>query len=214
MNVRTTEELYDYLSDEIIWRKKELSAVYSLTQEKSNSLIKRKALLRSIIMLLYAHWEGFIKSAGTAYIKFVANQKLLHHELSDNFLALAIRPMLHKAMESKQVIDQINLVEFFREDLNSRSVLQTKADINTQSNLSSSVLQNIVEMLGLDYALYSSQKEFIDEKLLHSRNTIAHGEYIDIDQDEFIELYDKITEMMDTFRNQINNAASQKQYCK
>lgn len=214
MSVRTTEELYGYLSNELIWRKRELAAIRSLVQEKSNSLAKRKALLRSAVMLLYAHWEGFVKSAGTAYIEFVANQRLSHNALSDNFLALAIKPMLHQAMESKQAIDQINLVEFFRKNLDSKAILQTRASINTQSNLSSLVFQNIVEMLGLDYTLYATGEKLIDERLLHVRNTVAHGSYIEIDQNEFLELYDKIVGMMDTFRNQINNAASQKEYCK
>lgn len=214
MSARTIEELHGYLSDEIIWRKRELSAIRSLVQEKSNSLAKRKALLRSAIMLLYAHWEGFVKSAGAAYIQFVANQRLLHDELSDNFLALAIKPMLHQAMESKQATDQINLVEFFRGNLDSRAVLQPRANIDTQSNLSSSIFHNIIDMLGLDYTLYPNGEKFIDKKLLHTRNTVAHGNYIDIDQNEFLELYDKIIEMMDIFRNQIGNAASQKLYCK
>ena len=47
------------------------------------------------------------------------------------------------------------------------------------------------------------------------RNEIAHGEkpeYIDLDQDRFNEVYDKIVDMMNMFSIQIMNAACLKEY--
>ena len=96
--------------------------------------------------------------------------------------------------------------------LSERSSIQYKNVIQT-SNLSSSVLREIVCMLGLDYSFYEPKNILIDEKLLKMRNEIAHGNYISIDQKEYDELYFKVIEMMDTFRNQIDNCAATKKYC-
>ncbi|MBI1923824.1 hypothetical protein HYR99_06195 [Candidatus Poribacteria bacterium] len=47
-----------------------------------------------------------------------------------------------------------------------------------------------------------------------SRNTIAHGNYLLIDLVEYRELHQEIIILMDTFRNQIDNAAITKAYCR
>lgn len=47
------------------------------------------------------------------------------------------------------------------------------------------------------------------------RNEIAHGEkpeYMDLDEERFNEIYDKITNMMNMFNTQIINAACLKEF--
>ncbi len=68
-------------------------------------------------------------------------------------------------------------------------------------------------MLGLDYSFYETKEVIIDEKLLAKRNKIAHGEYLDIDENDYDELHRQIISMMDHFSNQIDNCAATKQYC-
>ncbi|ACB53719.1 hypothetical protein cce_4371 [Crocosphaera subtropica ATCC 51142] len=62
-------------------------------------------------------------------------------------------------------------------------------------------------ILGIDFSVYSTKSKLIDEKLLKSRNEIAHGNYLLIDRDGYIELHEIVIEMINTFRNQIENAA-------
>ncbi|MGB3758923.1 MAG: MAE_28990/MAE_18760 family HEPN-like nuclease [Rivularia sp. (in: cyanobacteria)] len=88
MKLRTAEQLSDKLSDELAWRKKELSEVKSLVETKF-SLSKHDALIRSGICLLYAHWEGFVKLAANSYLEYVRMQKLCYKDLSSNFLAFS-----------------------------------------------------------------------------------------------------------------------------
>jgi len=52
----------------------------------------------------------------------------------------------------------------------------------------------------------------IDFKLLKTRNEIAHGEYSVFDKEEYIELHVEVIAMLDIFRNQIENAAINKDY--
>ena len=65
MSVQTAEQLSDKLSDELSWRKKELSELKSLVEIRDISLPRHNALVRSGVVILYAHWEGFIKSASS-----------------------------------------------------------------------------------------------------------------------------------------------------
>lgn len=212
MSIRTTEQLFDALSEELIWRKKELASLKSTIEGARPSPGHRNVMLRSGIALLYAHWEGFIKAASRAYLEFVASQRLRYEELSPNFIALSARSLLNQAAESSKARTHITLTEFFLNDLSKRSNIPYNNGIETKSNLSSEVLRNIVDTLGLDYTDYATKEKLLDEKLLHSRNTIAHGEYMLITLDEYRELHEFVIEMMNHFRTQVDNAASLKHY--
>ena len=76
MSVRTLEQLYDFLSGELAWRTKELVTLKALVEQTSPSRERRRVLLRAGVALLYAHWEGFVKRAGSAYLEFVDLQRL------------------------------------------------------------------------------------------------------------------------------------------
>lgn len=74
MALRTAEQLSDKLSEELVWRKKELSEVKSLIETKFPPY-KHNALIRSGICLLYAHWEGFVKLAANSSAGIRQNEK-------------------------------------------------------------------------------------------------------------------------------------------
>ena len=108
--------------------------------------------------------------------------------------------------------DHNALVNFFVTRMSERSALPYKNVIDTESNLSSKVFRDVVEKLGLDYSSYETREKLIDEKLLESRNTIAHGSYLATDLDGYIDLQDEVLGMMELFRNQIENSAITKSY--
>jgi hypothetical protein len=206
MKIRTVEELNQALSDDLIWRKKELSEIKSLIEAKSFSSQKHNALIRSGICILYAHWEGFVKLAANSYLEYVRTKKLLYRELSSNFLALAMKKQLKDATETNKASLYIPVCNFFLFDLDKKSSLPKDA-ISTASNLSSEILKEITCILGIDFSPYSTKSVLIDTKLLNARNTIAHGNYLTIDTEEYVELHTAVIEMLELFRNQIENAA-------
>jgi len=109
MKGSTVEDLYDFMSDELWWRRKELDDIKWLIQKNSGSESKKKVLLRSAITMLYAHWEGFIKNVSKAYINFVAKRRFKYAELSSNFLALALRQRVSMT-NSDNIESLINLL--------------------------------------------------------------------------------------------------------
>lgn len=211
MKLKTAEQLSDRLSRDLAWRKKELSEVKSLIETKSFSDSKHKALVRSGICLLYAHWEGFIKLAANSYLEYVRVQKLRYEELSSNFLALAMKEKLKEAKETNKPSLYIPVCDFFLDELNQRCLLPKEA-ISTASNLSSEIFQEITRTLGINFSTYSTKSVLIDTKLLKTRNEIAHGEYSIFDQGEYVELHTEVIAMLDLFRTDIENAAINKDY--
>jgi hypothetical protein len=213
MKIRTTEELSDRLANDLVWRKKELAEVKSLINLRKFSSPRYNALIRSGVCILYAHWEGFVKLAANSYLEYVANQKLNYDQLASNFLALAMKEKLKEAKETNKPSLYIPVCDFFLSQLNQRSSLP-KDIISTASNLSSDVLKEITTILGLDFSPYSTKSKFIDEKLLKTRNEIAHGNYSLIDRDEYLELSEEVLIMLDIFRNQLENACISKDFLK
>lgn len=214
MSVRTIEQLSDKLAEDIAWRKRELSEVKSLIEAKNVPLQRHNALIRSGICILYAHWEGFIKLAANSYLEYVAMQRLPYNQLSSNFLALAMKAKLNEAKDTNKPSLYIPVCDFFLFELNNRSSLpyKDKDAISTASNLSSEILKEITCILGLDFSPYSTKSELIDVKLLKARNEIAHGNYLMINRQDYIELHQKVIEMLEIFRNQIENAAINKDF--
>ena len=66
---------------------------------------------------MYAHWEGFVKTASTAYLEFVFYQRLKNHELAPNFLALSIRKLLQAASQTNKIESHIELAKFVLNEL-------------------------------------------------------------------------------------------------
>lgn len=211
MKIRTIEQLSDILAEDLAWRKKELSEVKSLIELKDISEQKYKLFLRSGICILYAHWEGFVKLASNSYLEFVRMQKLSYDQLASNFVALAMKEKLKETKDTNKPSLYIPICDFFLFELNQKSNLPKEA-ISTASNLSSEILKEIISILGLNFADYSTKSKLIDEKLLKSRNEIAHGNYLLIDREEYLELHIEIINLLNIFKNQIENACLQEKY--
>jgi len=207
MSIRTLENLSDKLAQDLAWRKRELAEIKSLVEAKKDVSDQRhKVLVRSAVCILYSHWEGFVKLAANAYVEYVRLKKLTYQDISTNFLALAMKEKLKEAKETNKPSLYIPVCQFFISELNQRCILP-KDPISTASNLNSEILKEIADILGIDFSPYLTKSKLIDEKLLKTRNEIAHGEYSGVDRNEYIELHQEIINLLDLFKNQIENAA-------
>lgn len=212
MKIRTLEHLNQRLNDDLIWRKREIADLNDLIQSRSSLPNKQIVLLRSGISILYAHWEGYIKTVATSYLEFVARQKLTYDDLAINFVAIAMKTKLNEATETSKATVFTEVAKFMLTQMSDRSLIRHEDIITTASNLSSLVLYEIACVLGLDDSFYRTKEIIIDEQLLKRRNAIAHGEYLSLDRDEYRNLQDQLLEMMEYFRNQVENNAAQKLY--
>jgi hypothetical protein len=207
MKIRTLEELVDLLNREMAWRKKELLEIKRLVDSSKDSF-RETTLIRSGVAMLYAHWEGFVKAAGTAYLNYVAMRKLKYEDLAAQLVALGMRKKLNEATQSRKATIHTEVARFFLTGLSERSSLPWESAVETKSNLKSEMLKEIACVLGIDYSQYETKEKLIDEKLLRCRNEIAHGQYLLVDYEEFCDLFDEMMNLLELFRNQIDNAAT------
>lgn len=187
------------------WRKKELTTIKT-NVEKSNSKLESTAI-RSAIVLLYAHWEGFIKIASEAYLEYVISKKLKYKDLSINFVALSVRQKLANfELSSKSTVHE-QVVQFLYSCDNETATIVKEHVIKTKSNLNSIILKEMMATIGLDYSHYSTKANLIDEQLLNYRNNVAHGQFMFIDSKEYLDLHDEIRKMMENYKTDIENSA-------
>lgn len=206
--MRNIEELERYIADELVWRRKEMTEMRAFVQGAEGQL-KQRVLIRAAVALLYAHWEGFVKKTGSAYLKFVAGQGVNCGDLSYNFLALAAR----KFGQSEGGLRLgVELAKYYSENALARAKIPHSNVVDTRSNLGSNALKDILFLLGLDDSHFSTKMAFIDSNLVKPRNHIAHGEIMNIDSDEYEEVHAEVMELIEGFRNAVENAAATKSY--
>ena len=157
MKISSKEQLIDFLSEDLGWRKKELYT-HRLNLKMANSA-NQPIYLRSAVVMLYAHWEGFIKQAATSYLRFIKGQKLKLNEASTNIVALSLKQKINDFIGTNKPSLHIKFIKHLR-SCDADRVMFTENDvIRTESNLSSKVLEEILYALAIpdgDYALKSN----------------------------------------------------------
>jgi len=210
MPVQTIDDLIERIDGELAWRKKELTAL-KFAAEKGRAH-EKETLFRAALCLLYAHWEGFVKAAARSYLEFVSLRRLPYRELQSNFLALGIRQHLRRSGESRSVAVHKRFVDAMLEMLDDPSNRNLQDAIDARGNLNYNALSDILVAVGVDETPYATKKAVIDEKLLSRRNSVAHGDFLPIDADEYSNLHAQVLDLIDRLRTDLENAAVMRSY--
>ena len=206
--MRTKADLQKKVDDDLLWRRRELFNLRTAIEDSEKNKQRQTALLRAGVAVLYAHWEGFVKRAGSYYLEFVSNQRERAIALTPNFVAIKFKARIIEAAKSKKISTTHDVIDFFCNHLEDRLKIPHKGIVDTQSNLSSVVLRDVIWTLGLDFSPYETKSNFIDASLVDRRNHIAHGEPLDIGVKDYLALHDEVMTLLENFRNQIQNAAA------
>lgn len=218
MKIKNLEELEDKIDDEIAWRKKELISIKNdVRSSEIKDISEQSRLIRSGIAMLYAHWEGAIKSLAEYYLIYVSSLNLRYCELKNNFLAIDMKESLNKYAETKKASIHNKFLHDLYEKQNQPSKIPYKNIIKTNSNLKMDILKEITETIGLDFSPYELKKMLIDQRLLGNRNQIAHGERLErlegiSNISDFLELHEAVYELIELFANNIKTAAQNEDY--
>jgi hypothetical protein len=209
--MRTTEELIDKLSEERIWRIKEITTVTSLAFRQNLKPVEVEFYCRAGTALMYAHWEGFVKRAAVYYLKHVAYQRMQISEMADFVLALYMNQSIRG--EGQTSAAQISaLGERLLRNQEYKPKLKWDDVISTNSNLSSSALRKILGQIGLDHKLFELKFKVIDGTIVKHRNAIAHGEKGDVDLSTLEQISAEVVSLISLFRDMLENAAVLKSY--
>jgi len=207
MAIRTKEDLIDKIAKDHVWRIKEISELKGLIESPSLSRSRKKILCRAGVALLYAHWEGFVKKTGTYFLEYVSFQRLPVSDLKSNFITLMLKSRIDEATKSKKYSVFDRLTDFLITSQSSQSKVPFKKVVDTESNLSTTILKEITWCLGIEYRLFESKEKLIDVKLVGRRNHVAHGEEELVNIGDFLEMTDEVLGLMNIFRNLVENSA-------
>lgn len=211
MKIKSLGELQDYLEKDLVWRKKELIQIKLLAQLTRNSLYYRIGLV-----MLSAHFEGFIRTVARYYVVYVACQGFPLNKLRTNFNAIFFSKILVQDRESTKItcytrkLNQI--LTQYPSTIFDVTYKQASSVIKTNSNPTSEVFEEIVASIGLSFEPYETKKKFINADLLKNRHAVAHGEPTKLEWHDFNETYKVIMEIMDCFSAQILEAAMKERH--
>lgn len=202
-----TESFTNSIHRSLARRKRELTSVRLKVHEADPNPAHMDWITRSAILFSYAHWEGFVKEASAKYLKLIVARKIRVDQLQIALQAACLTSHFKRAHGSEKVR---HLARVLSEIDGSRCEIfsiATEKVINTESNLSSVVFQDLVLGLGLNFdEFYQMRQAFIDEKLLRSRNQVAHGELITFDSNEAIARIDGVLRLLDSYADQLIDA--------
>ena len=214
------------MEEALSWRKNEIVTLKNLLREDNKAPV-----VKTLIVMLYAHFEGFFKDCLECYVKYINSTE---RELSDfnNSLKAASLSMEYAAFEDmnrkcKELTEippaenflhrfhrRKELTEKFVSDYLTRKIRINDEIINTKSNLSYNVVQENMYILGLDYN-YFSEKEKTITKLVRLRNSVAHGsQRAPIEFAEYEKIENDIFEVMEDIIKYLFEFCSEEKYLK
>ncbi len=200
----TADEFTYLVTSDRTWRIREISDLKTAIRSADHSL--ERVLLRSLVTISYAHWEGHVRRSAKLYLTHIALRKHQYGDLSPQFLKNYFLPRLSALSTSKA-----NLAAkcMLLDDILSSSTKQfsrvNEDLINTKSNLNSEVLREICQICGVPTVDFEEYQSFIDSILLKRRNAIAHGEDTFIHKDDLDDLAQKTIGLMRMFGDALDN---------
>lgn len=212
MKIRSTVELSQFLADALAWRKLEISAIFGQIAAAPSEQVRNTGR-RAGVAILYAHWEGFAKEASEAYLDFAFRSGGKLGNLLTCFTGVAFHGRIRAVQASKHASGVLPVVELLLESQAEKSAL-FKGSVDTESNLSSAVLCDILAAVGLDYSRWESRELLLDGSLLEARNEIAHGKRRSIDDATYLQLQALVLSMLDDLKVEVEDAAVSKSFLK
>lgn len=208
MKARNTWELENRLDLSLGPRKRELTEHRFAVM--GGGSFRRGVLRRSGIVLMYAHWEGFVREASSLYLSLVDSRGLPVAELARNFQAIALRTTLLRLGATRKVSRHIELLNDIADAMKlpqAPARMPTNGIIAERSNLDARAFYEILETLGLDPTPYKLQEKPVIGRLVRLRHQIAHGARVPVDFSTYNDLHAHLISILDVFREQIVRAA-------
>jgi hypothetical protein len=213
--IQTYDDLTDRIDNDFSWRIVELNAIRGELEkhDRTPDTPLARALRRSGAAILYVHWEGYCKNVLSAYFDYLLARRIPVRKASDG-LAMLMLEKLSRSISDPNSPAARDLLSLVRGDAEPRiSRVRTDDVVNTQSNLRSRVIEDILRKLDLDIPLVSTKGHLIDKSLCDPRNAIAHGkEHTCPDVGEYQRVMDEIVVLMREVSSAITWSAGQAAY--
>lgn len=197
----------------------------SATDEHNRSMLKR-----SLILLTYAHLEGFCRFSLTAYVSAINAMGLSCGDASAAIAAAGFSKIFSRFTDIRQkhaffrdkLPDDEKLhrtareQEFVRDFDRARALPVAISDeiIDTKSNVDMTILKKLLFQLGLPFDPVDKYRSDIG-RLVGVRNAIAHGDRLKVPRDHELKEYIRAAmSVMDFLQGEVFKALSENRYLK
>lgn len=205
----TEDDLASQLTQDLTWRLREISDLKAAT--RAADATARPALLRAVVTIAYAHWEGHVRFSAKKYLTHIALRKLTFSSLRTQFLRNDFLARLG-SISQKSLEERGGLVDAILAAGSNRFSKVNEDLVNTKANLNSEVLTDICRVCDISPAQFVGSKSFIDVILLKRRNSIAHGEETFLGLEELDDVTDGTIKLMRIFSNELQSKAYLRAY--
>lgn len=183
---------------------KEISDLKSTIQQGDEGA--KRVLLRALVTICYAHWEGYVRFTAKKYLEHIAMRKFQYSQLNPQFFKNYFLPRLaYSSGRNLSISERCALVEEILNSSDRRFSRVNEELINTKANLNFDVFSDICIVCGLAVEPFSSNSTFMDIILLKRRNAIAHGEETLIALDSLDEVVNGTISLMRAFGDALEN---------
>lgn len=206
LNIELEKELSDRL-DEIV----SLENIYSMSSMNENERCTG-VFYKSLIILLYAHFEGYCKKVLLFYINYLNSLNLTVETVKDGLAATNLygdfgllfdtnrNPVVlgEKSLREDRILQSFGrrreFVGHYRNHI-SKTINIPDDVVDTESNLKSSVLKKLLFILEIDHTIVDDFATEVNE-LVHIRNAYAHGDLVRLPEKNQVDQYRQKTESL------------------
>jgi hypothetical protein len=215
------------LESELTWRQNEMRLLHNQL-EFIEKYEEKKRYRKSLVVMLYSHFEGFCKTAFLIYINAINKERFKCFEMNDYiitanfaniFTALEIpdskckifKPKLPDDAKLHKFCRQVNFISGLNNFLSTEAKIPEEV-IDTESNLKREVMRKILFRLGFPYDAFKKHEDQIKD-LLQVRNQIAHGTLVSgIEEDVYQKFEGSAYKIMSELMNLLMEALINKVY--
>lgn len=204
-------DLSAILDADLTWRRKELSDIKAAIKAADEP--SRPPLLRAIIAMSYAHWEGYVRTCANRYFEHLTLRKKPFQQLERQIYVNTILVRLDSLNRNRVSLkERCKLVNDILDGVVGSFKYLNPELVDTRSNLNTDVVSDICIICGVDSTHFERNRDFLDLLLLKRRNAIAHGQQEFIRPDEIDDLVANTLALMAAFRNLLENKVYTKAY--
>lgn len=226
VNLQNILEFRSDMEDSLSWRTNEFLALKNLLRE-DNSV----PVVKTLIVMLYAHFEGFFKDCLECYIKYINSTNLLLNNFVDTVITASLCREYAAFEDSNRKCKELTtvppaeeflhryhrrreLTKIFTSNYLNKKIRIDEKIINTKSNLDYGVMQENLYILGFDYNYFKDKQNTIT-KLVKLRNAVAHGSQKEpIEFLEFEKIEEDILEIMEEIIKYLYRFCLEERYLK
>lgn len=202
MNKFKLDKFFAQIEREWNWRNKEL-----LSFNQALAFVdeyQEGSLARAGVLLLYAHWEGFVKRAGQFFLEAFSQEPI---KAVPVYIIAAHLSKMNADIEKR--LAKGNRPHELLACLSDGALVCSSLDdaLETKSNLNSEVLGDILRLVGISSSCFDTRFNYIDRNFVALRHQIAHGEGRPVTKDEYRKLYKDVLELLEIFQGKILDSA-------